>query len=162
MPRMPTFEEIRDDFERGIRTAEQHIEHPFRRHYVNDVVTTQAPAQQPVNLATATAAAPQQEDTMSLITDAEDGFRAVENEYGKFRQALPGALAKAKAFEASPFAAIAEKAAASVLPPEAVAIAVNGAEKVLDDLISLYGPPQNATDPAPAGQQPVVQGAPAQ
>lgn len=108
--------------------------------------------------ATAAAAIPQ-EDNMSVITDVEDGWTAAKAELAKFEQTLPGALAKAKQFEASPFAAIAEKAAASVLPAEAVAIAVNAADKVIDDLSALYGPPQPA-DPATAAQQPAA--APAQ
>lgn len=152
MPRMPTYDEIRDDFERGIRTAEQHIEHPFRRRSAD--TAPQTPATRPATIAAATAAAPQQEDTMSLITDVEDGYAAVKNELAKLEQALPGALAKAKQFEGSAFAQIAEKAAASILPPEAVAIAVNGADKVLDDLIALYAPPQ-VTDPGQP-QQPAA------
>lgn len=151
MPRMPTYDEIRDDFERGVRTAEQHIEHPFRRHAAD--AAPQTPATAPATMAVATAAAPQQEDTMSLITDAEAGYAAVKNELAKFEQALPGALAKAKQFEGSAFAQVAEKAAASVLPPEAVAIAVNGADKVLDDLIALYGPAQAQQPPVAAPAQ---------
>ena len=103
------------------------------------------PATPPVNLAAATAAAPQQEDTMSLLTEVEDGWNAVDAEYVKLKAALPGALAKAKQFEGSAFAQIAEKAAASVLPSEAVTIAVNAADKVLDDLIALYGTPATAS-----------------
>lgn len=138
----------------------------FGRHHHHDEPAPgadpypQAPAQQPVNVAAAPAAAQsQQEDNMSVLTDIEQGWTAAKGELAKFEQALPGALAKAKQFEASPFAAIAEKAAASVLPPEAVAIAVGAAEKVIDDLAALYSAPQPA-DPAPTGQQPVQ--APAQ
>lgn len=165
MARMPTFEEIKADFEAGVRTAEQRTGHPFRRGQDTPGADPypQTPAAQPVNLAPAAAgAATPQEDTMSLITDIEDGWNAAKTELGKFEQALPGALAKAKQFEASPFAQLAEKAAGTVLPPEAVTIAVNAADKVLDDLIGLYGPQAGdpATDSAPAGQQPAA--APAQ
>jgi hypothetical protein len=111
----------------------------------------ETPATQPVNLAAATAAAPQQEDTMSLLTEVEDGWNAVDAEYVKLKAALPGALAKAKQFEGSAFAQLAEKAAGSVLPPEAVTIAVNAAEKVLDDLIGLYGTPAPVDPQQPAG-----------
>lgn len=88
------------------------------------------------------------EDRMSLLTDAEALYAGAKNELAKFEQALPGALEKAKQFEASPFAQLAEKAAGTVLPPEAVAIAVGAAEKVLDDLIGLYTPAQPQQPPA--------------
>jgi len=88
---------------------------------------------------------------MSLITDAEQGYAAVKAELGKFEAALPGALARAKQLEGSPVVALAEKAAASMLPPEAVAIAVKAADTVLNDLIALYAP-QQAAQPVVAGQ----------
>lgn len=161
MPRMPTYDEIRDDFERGVRTAEQYIEHPFRHndeprmapHVEAALAARQTPAPAPATMAAATAAAPQQEEPMSLITAVEDGWNAVDAEYVKLKAALPGALAKAKQFEGSAFAQVAEKAAASILPPEAVAIAVNGADKVLDDLIALYGPAQAQQPPVAAPAQ---------
>lgn len=96
----------------------------------------------------APAAATATEEHMSFITDVENGWTTLEAEYGKFKAALPGAIEKAKAFEASPFAALAEKAAGSVLPPEAVAIAVGAAEKVIDDLSALYAPQTPAQPPA--------------
>jgi hypothetical protein len=134
MPRMPTFEEIRADFERGVRTAEQHIEHPFRHQ---------------TSAAHAAATATTTEDHMSVITDVEDGWNALKGEVAKFEAGLPAGLAKAKQFESSPFALLAEKVAGTVLPPEAVAIAVNAAEKVLDDLIGLYAPAQAAQPQQP-------------
>jgi hypothetical protein len=88
---------------------------------------------------------------MSLLTEVEDGWNAVDAEYVKLKAALPGALAKAKQFEGSAFAQLAEKVAGSVLPPEAVTIAVNAAEKVLDDLIGLYGTPAPVDPQQPAG-----------
>jgi len=117
---------------------------------------TQAPADRPVNLAAATAAVPREETPMSLTSDVEQGYAAVKAELGKFDTALPGLLARARAFEASPFAAVAEKAASAVLPPEAVAIAVKAAESVLDDMNALYNPPQPVADPAaPVAPAPV-------
>lgn len=86
---------------------------------------------------------------MSLVSDVEQGWTATKAEMAKFESNLPGLLARAKSFEASPFAALAEKAAGAVLPPEAVAIAVKSADTVLNDLIALYNPPQPvAADPA--------------
>ena len=111
----------------------------------------QTPAPGPVTLAAAPA---QEAPRMSLITDAEQGYAAVKAELGKFEAALPGALADAKKFEGSAFAQLAERTAASMLPPEAVAIAVKAADTVLNDLIALYGAPQQAAQP--------VQPAPAQ
>lgn len=142
MPIMPDFEaEIRRDLGRV-----------FHHHSAPQ----QTPAPGPVNLAaTPVAAATTQEEPMSIITDAEDLYAGAKSELAKFEQALHGALAKAKAFEASPFAQLAEKTAASVLPPEAVAIAVSTADKVLDDLIGLYTPAQDATAPS-APAQPAV------
>jgi hypothetical protein len=103
-------------------------------------------------------ATPPKENPMSLTSDVEQGYAAVKSELAKFDTALPGLLNKAKAFEASPFASLAEKAAASILPPEAVAIAVNGADRALDDLIALYTPAQAATDTAaPVAPAPVTQ-----
>lgn len=92
---------------------------------------------------------------MSAITVLEDGWNATETEFNKLKAALPGALAKAKQFEASPFAQLAEKVAGTVLPPEAVAIAVNAADKVIDDLIGLYSPatPIAPAEPVPAPAQ---------
>lgn len=146
MAKMPTFDEIREDFDRGVRTAEQHIEHPFRH--------PQAPAQ-PEPAAHAAPNPAQEDHDMSAITVLEDGWNATETEFNKLKAALPGALAKAKQFEASPFAQLAEKVAGTVLPPEAVAIAVNAADKVIDDLIGLYSPatPIAPAEPVPAPAQ---------
>lgn len=161
MARMRNFEA---EAEQAIGRTWHELTHPFQHdgqprtaeHVAAAYAARQTPATMPATMAPATAAAATpQEDNMSVITDIEDGWTAAKAELAKFEQGLPGALAKAKQFEASPFAQIAEKAAASVLPPEAVAIAVNAADKVIDDLSALYGPPQPVTDPAPTGQQPV-------
>ena len=131
--------------------AMRRFTHPHLFHHdVPQPAATQAPASQPVNLAADAAAAPPKENPMSLATDVEQGWTAVENETAKFRQALPGLLEKAKAFEQSPFAQLAEKAAGAVLPPEAVAIAVKSADSVIDDLIALYATPAPAEPAAPA------------
>lgn len=115
----------------------------------------QTPASVPVNLQAATAAQPPG-GPMSLASDVEQGWTAVKNETAKFEAGLPAVLEKARKFEASPFAAIAEKAAAAVLPPEGVAVAVKAAESILDDLIALYNPPQPvaAAPDAPAAPAP--------
>lgn len=121
----------------------------IERHMPHHHAQSQTPATQPVNLAASPApAATTEETTMSVLTEFEDGWNTAKAELSKFEQKLPGALQKAKAFEASPFAQIAEKAAGSVLPPEAVAIAVSAADKVIDDLIGLYG---DGTTTAAAG-----------
>ena len=141
--RLPVFDDTEHRWlkaaAREWNTVEEHVADVLHRHH-------QTPAQQPVNLAPERAAT--QGDTMSLITDVEDGYAAVKNELAKFEQALPGALAKAKQFEGSPFAVLAEKVASGILPPEAVSIAVGAADKVLDDLIGLYAPAQAAQPPA--------------
>lgn len=138
------------------------VAHLFHRHHDDQPsiarhveaarAAPQTPATAPASLAAAPAAAgTQQEETMSLITDAEAGWNAAEAEIAKLRAALPGALAKAKAFETSPFAQLAEKVAGGVLPPEAVTIAVNAADKVIDDLIGLYSTPAAEQTQQPAG-----------
>ena len=46
MARMPTFDEIRNDFERGVHAAEQRIEQPFRRHQTSAAQAAADPSQQ--------------------------------------------------------------------------------------------------------------------
>lgn len=154
MAKMPTFEEIRADFERGVRTAEQAIEHPFRHH--------QTPAVQPVNLAAAPApAVTATEDTMSLATlEADLGQRvaaaeaAVHNEIGKLIADLPTLTADAKKLAGNPLAQVAitagEHVISGILPPEAVAVLADGAAKMLDGLLGLYNP--QGAQQAPAQQ----------
>lgn len=138
---LPVFEKL----EHEILHPVQAVRGLFEPHHTATQAATMTPVPQPVNLA---AALPQpQEETMSVLTELEDGWTAAKGELAKFEQALPGALVKAKAFEASPFALLAEKVASGILPPEAVTIAVNAANKVLDDLIGLYTP---ATSQPPA------------
>jgi dGTP triphosphohydrolase len=158
---MPTYQEIRDDFERGVRTAEQRIEHPF--HHAADAAT-QTPAQQPAKMAAATAvAATQQGDTMSLATieaDLGNGVAAVENEFARFKQNLPAIVAEAKNLASNPLAQVAIQAgehfAAGILPPEALAVLASNSAKLLNDLLGLYNPaPQASTAPAQQPQQPV-------
>jgi hypothetical protein len=142
---MPTFEEIRDDFERGVRTAEQRIEHPFRHHAAQ--AAPEPPAAMPATMAAATAAAPQQEDTMSLATledDFRNGVAAVKNEIGKFEQSIPGLVADAKNLAGSPLGQLAitgaEHVASGVLPPEALAIVESGAVDLYNKILGLYSP----------------------
>lgn len=129
---------IFDEIEHGILSGVHRAEGWFDRN-------PKPPAQPDAATAAPT---PAQEDDMSLLTDVEEGWTALEGEVGKFKAALPGALEKAKAFEASPFAQLAEKVAGTVLPPEAVAVAVNAADKVLDDLLALYTPQTAPATPA--------------
>ena len=93
--------------------------------------------------------------TMSLASEVEQGYQAVKNEMARFEQGLPAVLEKAKKFEASPFAAVAEKAASAILPAEAVNLAVKAADGIIDDLLSLYAAPDPAAAPA-APEQPVA------
>ena len=116
----------------ALRTIISDVEHGIDRITRHQTTAAQA------------AASTTTEDRMSAIAVIEEGWNSVKGEVAKLEQAMPGALEKAKQFEASPFAQLAEKVAGTVLPPEAVAIAVGAAEKVLDDLISLYAPQQPA------------------
>ena len=141
MAREPIFEEAWDAFTR--RLPHHHA-------------APQTPAPEPVNLAAATAAAAtQQEEPMSVITDLEEGYAAAKADLAKVEAALPGALAKARQLEGNPLADLAVKAAESILPPEAVAIINSTASKVFDELMGLYAPAQ-ATAPVQQVGQPVA------
>ena len=98
--------------------------------------------------------APATEEHMSLAADVENGFAAIKDEVAKFEQNLPGLLDTAKKLEGNPVADIAvkvaEAAAASVLPPEAVTLIADSAGKLLDGLIELYGPAAGTPAPVPA------------
>lgn len=113
MTRMPSFDEIRDDFERGIRTAEQRIEHPFRHAHS----APQPPAARPDTQAAPAAANPQ-ENTVSLSTIASDIKGAIENGDQWIKQVvdthLPAILAEAQKYENSP---IVQALEAALLPP---------------------------------------------
>lgn len=112
------------------------------------------PAAVPATMAPATAdAATQQEETVSVITDIEEGYAAAKADLAKVEAALPNVLSKAKKLEGNPLADLAVKAAESILPPEAVAIINNTASKVFDELVSLYSAPQTAA----AAQDPTQQ-----
>ena len=141
------------DIEGFASRAEHAVADELRRlthpHLFRHDADTRAPASTPASLEPQ----PQKENPMSLVSDVEQGYQAVKNELGRFDQALPGLLERAKAFEASPFAAIAEKAASAVLPPEAVAIAVKAADTVINDLVALYATPAQAEPAAPAPAQ---------
>ena len=158
MARMPTFEEIAADFGRGVRTAEQAIERPFRR-----AATPMTPARVPATMAPERAAT--QGDTMSLATLETDlgnrigAFEAVvRTEFGKLAADLPGITAEAKQLAANPFAQVAlkaaEHAASGILPLNAIATVAGHALQELDDLAALYGPPQQAGQPAQPQQAP--------
>jgi hypothetical protein len=157
---MPTFEEIRDDFERGIRTAEQAVEHPFRQRYPRPGDAAQSapmtPATQPATMAAAPAAARPKENPVSLITDVEDGYAAVKNEIAKLEGNLPAALEVAKKLEGNPLVTVAlkaaEHAAAGLIPPEALAYLAGQFGPALEGLLSLYNPAQGAPA-APAQPQ---------
>lgn len=153
MARMPTFEEIRADFER-VR-AEQRTGHPFR-HAAS--AAPQAPATRP---ATMKAAAPSKESPMSLATiedDIRNGVDAVKAEIGRFEQNLPAYVADAKKLAGNPLAQVAiaagEHLAAGILPPEALAVLAGNAGKLLGDLLSLYNPQGAQQAPAQAQAQP--------
>jgi hypothetical protein len=167
MTRMPTFEEIRQDFERGVRTAGQRIEHPFRHdgeprtapHAEAAQAARQAPAAQPVNLAPAPAAAPSKGTRMSLITDVEADYEAVKAKIAKLDQNLPAAIGVAKKLEGNPLVAVALKAAehvaAGLIPPEALAYLAGQFGPALDGLLALYNP-QGAAGAAPAQAQQIA------
>lgn len=119
----------------------------------------QTPAQQPVNLAAApAAAATTQEETMSLSTIAGDIKTAIGNADSWVKevteQHLPAILAQAAKYESSPVI----QALESALLPPAVELQIAG---LITELSKTY-PAAPAADPAPTGQQPVQQDAPAQ
>lgn len=147
MARMPTFEEIRADFER-VR-AEQRTGHPFRRHDS----APQTPARAPATMEAAAAAARTEGTTVSLITDVEDGYAAVKNEIARLEGNLPAALEVAKKLEGNPLVGVALKAAehvaAGLIPPEAVSYLAAQFAPALDGLLALYNP-QGAAAAAPA------------
>ena len=147
MPRMP-------DIEADAMRAVGWLEHPFRHH--------QTPAQ-PATMAPERAAT--QGDTMSLATLETDlgnrigAFEAVvRTEFGKLAADLPGITAEAKQLAANPFAQVAlkaaEHAASGILPLNAIATVAGHALQELDDLAALYGPPQQAGQPAQPQQAP--------
>lgn len=161
MTRMPTYEEIKDDFERGVRTAEQRIEHPFR--HAADAATP-TPAAQPVNLASATAAAvtPQGATMPSLAileddvkADLTDGLNWLQGFASRLSAAAPGIIATSEAVGGSTVGALVEAVAGRVLPPQLEAILANQVR----DFVDRYAPAQVAAAPVPA-QAP--QAAPAQ
>jgi hypothetical protein len=145
---MPSYDEIRDDFERGVRTAEQHIEHPFRRHAADAAPPT--PATVPATMKAATAAAPPQEDTMPLLdtlkTHVEADLAEVE---AKLKGLDEAALGKLNTVMANPETAdilndINGLASVVGIPQGAIAGVASG----LKVLLGLYAP-DPAAAPAP-------------
>jgi hypothetical protein len=125
-------------------TVEEHVADVLRRH--------QTPATQPATMEAAPAAAPQQEEPMSLITDVEEGYAAVKAEVAKLEGNLPAALEVAKKLEGNPLVAVAlkaaEHAAAGLIPPEALAYLAGQFGPALEGLLGLYNPQGAAAPPA--------------
>lgn len=115
MAKMPTFEEIRADFERGIRTVEHAAGHPFRHD-----APTETPAMMPATMKPAT----QQEDSMSLATleddvktDLTQGLDWLEGFVGRVKAAAPGIIATSEAIGGQTVGKLVEIAAGKFLPP---------------------------------------------
>lgn len=155
MARMPDFEsEIARDLHHAghdVASTLRHLTHP---HLFRHDDTTQTPAVTPVNLAAAAAAAPNQEDPMSLASDVEQGYQAVKDEIAKFDASLPGIIGQARKLEGNPLAELAiqagEHVLAGILPVEALDVIKSGAEASLASLLSLYNPQGQPVAPAPA------------
>lgn len=130
----------------------------IRHHHAADAAP-QTPATRPVNLAaTPVAAAPPQEDTMSLSTIAADIKGAIDNADEWVKQVtethLPAILAQAQKYENSP---VVQALEAAFLPPALEQQIAN----MITELAKTY-PAQQLAAPVQQGQQPVPQGAPAQ
>jgi len=139
--RMPTFDEIRADFERGVRTAGNDIERVFGRHHQ----TSAAPAAATATIE-ATTGGP-----VSLLDELEGD---VKNFAIKIASADKTAYAKMEQIQANPGAMSLVDAALGYLhlPPEAFSAAV----AVLGEISKLYVLPQPAAaEPSftPAGPQ---------
>jgi len=93
MPHMPTYEEIRADFARGVRTAEQRIEHPFR----HDGAAQQTPAPGPVTLASA----PPKENPVTMLSE---GKTLLHDALDKLESLDEGAIGVVEAIKVNPTA----------------------------------------------------------
>lgn len=156
MTRMPSFDEIRDDFERGVRTAEQLVEHPFRRRDA----APQTPATAPATMAAAPAAAPPQEDTMSLATleddiknDLTEGAAYVEQWIGRVKQAAPGIIATSEAVAGSTVGQLAEIFLGRVLPPDVETELLSVVKRYVTSFGQPAAPAQATFTPVPAPAQ---------
>jgi hypothetical protein len=139
---MPTFDEIRADFERGVRTAGNDIERVFGRHHE----TSAAPAAATATIGTSNPGGP-----VSLLDELEGD---VKNFAIKIASADKTAYAKMEQIQANPGAMSLVDAALGYLhlPPEAFSAAV----AVLGEISKLYVLPQPAAaEPSftPAGPQ---------
>lgn len=130
MARMPSFEEIRADWERDVSRIEQRIEHPFRHndeprmtpHVDAAHAATQTPATAPDS--PAAPAASTQGDTMPL-TQIEDDVKAdltagvswVKEWAARIEAAAPGIIATTDAVGGSTVGKLVEIAAGKILPP---------------------------------------------
>lgn len=156
MTRMPSFDEIRTDFERGVRTVEQRIEHPF--HHAAPDSAPQAPASRP-DTQTAPAAATPQENTMGITaieedvkTDLTDGLTWMEGFVKRVKAAAPGIIATSEAVAGSTVGQVAEIFLGKVLPPDVEAELLT----VVKRYVTSFGQPA----PQAAQPQPTFQPAP--
>lgn len=142
--RLPVFDAVEHAALAAARewnSVEEHVADVLHHH--------KTPATTPVNLAPERAAT--QGDTMSLITDVEEGYAAVKNEVAKLEGNLPAALEVAKKLEGNPLVAVAlkaaEHAAAGLIPPEALAYLAGQFGPALEGLLGLYNPQGAAAPP---------------
>ena len=149
---MPTYEQIREDFNRGVRTAEQAIERPFHHHAADAAPET--PAAVPATMAAATAAAATpQEEPMSLTTIEDDvredltkGLDYVTGWAQRVQTLMPAIVDTVDTVGSSTVGKLIEAAAGAVLPAPYEQVAAD----FVKDLVAKYGTPAAAATPAPA------------
>lgn len=154
MARMPDFfmetEQRAAAVGRGITGLfpHHHREPDTARHGIA-AITPQTPATRPATITAAPAAAPQQEDTMSLSTIAADIKGAIDNADEWVKQVtethLPAILAQAQKYENSP---VVQALEAAFLPPALEQQIAN----MITELAKTY-PAQQLAAPVQAQQQ---------
>lgn len=144
---MGVMPDIEAEAARAVRAARKDFNRIFGHH-----ASPELPAQRPVNLAAAPAAAAKQEDTMSLTTIESDvkayltdGLDYLDGMVARLKQAAPGIIETTEAVGGSTVAALVEAVAGRVLPPQL--------EQVLAaqvaDFVSRWGAPAQAAPVQP-------------
>ena len=139
----------------------------FGRHHVVPIadggtqtvgnLTTQTPAARPATMKAATAAAPQQEDTMSLATieddvkaDLTDGLNWLQGFASRLTAAAPGIIATSEAVGGSTVGALVEAVAGRILPPQLEQILANQVKDFVDRYSQVQAAAPAPQPPAPA------------
>ncbi|MGH3417784.1 MAG: hypothetical protein ACRDSS_15035 [Actinocrinis sp.] len=125
---MPVMPDIEADAARALAAAGRELGHLFRPHRAPSFTPrdqlSQTPAQQPVNLAAATAAAATPGGTMGIAqleddvkADLTDGLNWLDGFVTRVRAAAPGIIATSEAVGGSTVGKLLEIAAGKILPP---------------------------------------------